>query len=517
MDNDIKIAENTSVQEFLQDELIQLTKETVISYDLDTEYAKTRKNKSWFTLKVLVVCFAVVALLTLGLSAYISYKANNINVNISVFDDLNLKALLDSVSRTQSMYQDALKSKKELETSLAYILKDADEKRSMDLFTLESLGLDKNTVRARTDEIEREYQAAVAAAHDEYDARIEAADAVMQEYKAQLDEYNNAGLQAQIELDSERQLHQAELQRVTDFYEKILAETQDKLDKKQRDSFDNQKKSVSAVTQKYQADIDALDPTIVDMRGAEIILQATGDDSVTHFNVNSYIANIQPVYSEPPAPVAATQTEEESAGASGESAMADEESEDEAQSDEAPSEQGTASPAPGIYENSFVRTLRDAQRKLSDYDYVHAIVASIPQQYSIPEYVGAMNALTYQVADELARSASEEIGALSKENDLLGSIFLSKTTNSSAQGIVLSVEPAERIPVYIKPQFRPEEKNVPAHLLRGDSELATVLITEDDGLWYAVPENLDSFSKLKLHDSDIIIFFTEQERAELSE
>ena len=128
MDNDNKIDssvldnENTAVPEekgdvllFLQEEIMPLRKKKVVTtYDLEKEYAKTRKNKNLSVWIVLLLTVVGVVLATWAIISGFSVNSRNIEVSLDAFEDLNLRNLFDALSKTQDLYEKAAKTKAEL-------------------------------------------------------------------------------------------------------------------------------------------------------------------------------------------------------------------------------------------------------------------------------------------------------------------------------------------------------------------------------------------------------------------
>ena len=145
MDNDNKIKAKSlagaheEVQLFLKDELKSLSYSKAAQYNLEQEYARTKKNKNRAVVIIIASCFFAVALLTLGLSLFIRSSNNSITVNIDTFDDLNLRTLLNSAGRAEDLYQNAVRYRDNLITSRDEELTAAEQKRENDLYTLQSV------------------------------------------------------------------------------------------------------------------------------------------------------------------------------------------------------------------------------------------------------------------------------------------------------------------------------------------------------------------------------------------
>ncbi len=272
MGNDNKINQNDQrhkeVLLFLNDELNRLqTVNSSNSYDLEKEYAKTKKNKSLFSTLLLTGSMLVVFLLAWGITAYINSKNQEITVNLEEFEGLNVKNLLDSVSKVQTNYDNAMKNRTNIISDRDLALKNAEEKRERELFLIESLSLDdKDEIESRQTAVLEEYEESVARIKQVYDPQIAAADTELTEYKKQLDEYDTAKLEAARQqeqaLDSERRVHQLEMDKLAKVYEGRIAELQETYAKERKDNSEQIRRQVSEVSQKYVQQINMLDPDL---------------------------------------------------------------------------------------------------------------------------------------------------------------------------------------------------------------------------------------------------------------
>ena len=145
MDNDNKINElqeaqtHKEVQLFLKDELKNLSYSKAAQYNLEEEYARTKQHKNRSVVIILCVCAVVVSLLVVGLTLFITSQNRKIKVNIDTFNDLNLRALLNSAGRTESLYASALQAKEMLVSQRDDELNAADQKRENDLYVLRTV------------------------------------------------------------------------------------------------------------------------------------------------------------------------------------------------------------------------------------------------------------------------------------------------------------------------------------------------------------------------------------------
>ena len=278
MDNDNKIIslnKDTTVSDqrhkevllFLNDELNRLqTVNSSDSYNLEEEYAKTRKNKSPFVFILLFVSALIVVLVAWGITAGIEKQNSEITVNLQEFEGLNVKNLLDSVSKVQANYDSAMKNKMNIMSDRDVALRKAEEKRDSDLFLIDSLNLDSKETQKRKASVQEEYEEAIALVAQVYDPQLDIADKELAEYKKQLDEYDTSKLEAarkqEQALDSERRVHQLEIDKISKEYEQRIAEIQNAFANERKNNAEQIRSSLTEVSQKYINEIALLDPNL---------------------------------------------------------------------------------------------------------------------------------------------------------------------------------------------------------------------------------------------------------------
>ena len=282
MGNDNKINQTNEQRHkevllFLNDELNRLqTTNSASSYDLEKEYAKTKKNKSLFSTLLLTISIIVVFLLAWGITAYINTKNEEITVNLAEFEGLNVKNLLDSVNKVQTNYDNAMKNKANIISDRDVALKKAEEKRDSELFLIESLNLDsKKEIQKRQDAVYEEYEASVKQINEYYDPQIVLAENELAEYKKQLDEYDTSKLEAARQqeqaLDSERRVHRLEIQKISKEYEARINSLQEAYTLERTEHAEQTRRQVSEVSQKYIQQIDQLDPDLTNSSAQGIV------------------------------------------------------------------------------------------------------------------------------------------------------------------------------------------------------------------------------------------------------
>ena len=370
MDNDIKIKKELSqthkdVMLFLNDELSLLQKENAISsYNLDEEYAKTKKNKSLFSFFILTGCLIVVLLVSWGLKKNIDTKNENITINLEEFDNLNLKGLLDSVFKVQGNYDNAIKEKSRIVSQKELELQDAQTKLDNELFLIDSLKLSsKKEIARRKTQAEDEYKKNVEEINLKYDEQIAAIEAEANEYKLQLAEYDTAKIESAKEqeklLNSERQVQELERKKLIKEYEDRLSAVNADFTEYKETSNRRMKNSVTEVAKKYQAEIDALDPVIKNTEADKLISVYKNDTNALKFDSQNYLTQDL------------------------------------------------------VSDELAASALEKGQEIYNKYELLNNVIASIPQKHSIPSYVAAskyyVNELSKGFADSTVQMYNEKV------------------------------------------------------------------------------------------------------------
>ena len=313
------------------------------SYNIEEEYAKSKKNHSPFSALILIGCFLLVFAIAFFMTRIISSNNQEITVSLEEFDDLNLKNLLNTVTVAQNNYDNAVKKRATIEGDMTVKLKAAEDARTNDIFVIDSMNLrSKKLYNQKLEELEEKYSAAVAAVHDEYDAQLIQADREVEEYKKQLAEFDAAKIESAKEkekaLDSERRVKELEQKKIKDQYEARISELNLKLSDTQKRNMEDMRAAVGSVSAQYQSEIDKLDPVLNDKAAREIISK-TSSMFAADFNGEAVVSS-----------------------------------------------RGISS--------AKVNSVMDTYQNLfNQYNYLDKTVASIPQKNSIPAYVAASHKL----------------------------------------------------------------------------------------------------------------------------
>lgn len=349
-DNEVMIVENKEakihqeVMLFLGDELTTIHKTTGGQvYEIEKEFEKTKKHKSPFVVIILGACLIFVIGIAFTMHKVISMQNQEISVSLEEFNDLNLRALLDTVASAQTNYDNAVKNRAQIQAELESRLRTAEETLKNDIYVIDSMNLKRKTVyNDRVALAKKKYEDSVKSIQNEFADAIIKAENEVQAYKAQLAEFDSAKVESaknqEKALDSERQLRELETKKLTDRYESRIAELEEKLRLQQMRNSEEMRNAVAQVSKQYQHEIDLLDPTIKDDTARDIIQEAANIE-VPDFNGAATLL-----------------------------------------------QNSIASEKVGSFVNKY-------QEIYDDFRYLDDVVASIPQKNSIPKYVSSARIL----------------------------------------------------------------------------------------------------------------------------
>lgn len=249
------------------------------SYNLEEEYAKTKKNHSRFTPLALLGALLVVLGTVFAVTLIITDIDKKVTVELSEFADLNLKTLLDSVAKIQTSYDEAVTEKTVLVSDRELALTSAENKKNQDIFVIQSMHLaNKNEEKKRIEKVNQTYEKDVKDIYENYEPKLVSVTKKIEELDAQLKSYDASKIEAAQQQDrainSERQVQELEKRRISEQYEQRISELQKTIEDLRSSNSKNMVDSITSVSQKYQAEIDSLDPVLKDAAADELIAES---------------------------------------------------------------------------------------------------------------------------------------------------------------------------------------------------------------------------------------------------
>ncbi|MDR0410870.1 MAG: hypothetical protein LBH75_02715 [Treponema sp.] len=294
MDNDKQMTALTSTSsfDFMDKETRLFFREEAIRtlrgdapdvYDLETEFAKAKNNRSWFVILIILGAIVVTVCGLFITTRVINTRTRNVPESINTFDDLNLKNLLDMASRIEFSYQSTLTEKSMLEGELVVEISKLEANAEADRATIRSLSLSRTEENARIAQVNARLNADMEEVRTRYAESLGVLNTKLEEYRIQLASFDTARIE---QAEEQRKTANAEYLRFEHEKETIRAQYEETitnllavLTESQKVGLQTQLESVDTVSSKYKAEIAALDPVWNNERNASILASVSTPDS----------------------------------------------------------------------------------------------------------------------------------------------------------------------------------------------------------------------------------------------
>jgi len=315
----------------------------------------------------MLACFAVVGLATYGITKWITWQNKQIEVSIDVFEDLNLKNLLNMVTRTENSLKTLSAEKARYETELNSELTQAEIKRDSDIHALEFMKMTRSERNAQIEKTKIKYQKEIAQINGKYSAQIKELESQIADYQRQLNELNNNELQKaheqQAAIDSQRKIFEFEKQKLISDYEAQIVSYQNQLESLQKNTYRDQKRRIDEISKKYVAQINALDPSFVNDEKGKAIIANTMFAEKAKYDISGYTEENTP--------------------------------------------------------EELLSVLQSAKADYDDIDYLAGKILEVPHENSVPQYINSMRQLALSAGNKLTYAADSYIVyLLTKVNQL---------------------------------------------------------------------------------------------------
>lgn len=287
MDNDFKvIISKPEVELFLNQNLFPKNEKSSSTYNLEEEYAKTKNNRSFKIWLILGATILATLLAVLGTNLFVKIQNSKIAVSVEEFEELNLKALLDSVSRVENELNLTLERKKKLDAKFEEDIHNAEQQRDNDLYTLQSLNLSRSEYSKQAKIITDQCKRSISLINLNYEKDSAEVNARIEELSSQLAAMDSANIEQaqkfQNEFDSQRQLFELEKESLIKNYEQQLSDMKKQIAQKEELAIKERKRAIDTVANRYKAEINRLnnriaelDPVLTDPLADSIIYEAS--------------------------------------------------------------------------------------------------------------------------------------------------------------------------------------------------------------------------------------------------
>jgi hypothetical protein len=487
MDNDYKvIIQKPEVRLFLQEEVSAFNKEQPETYNLEVEFAKAKKNRSPFIPLLMTGLFIIVIAATVGFYKYIDYQNRHIEVSVDVFEDVNLRKLLDMVSRTEESLASSKNQRTKIENERSVLLNEAKLQWETENYSITSMLLSGQERQKRMATAQRDYQKRVDEINTSYDEKVGEIDVTIADLKRQLIQYDSQNveraLQQQVAIDSQRQVFELEKERLTAYYEELLAVLRERNIELQQGASDSQRKAIAEVSQQYKDRIDVLDPLFTDELGNNIVLQ---NSEFPHDISNIEAFKNYMIFEEYP---------------------------------------------------DLLLELESVISEYKDLEYISNMMASIPFENSMKEYNAAVLSQAFSAGEQVGflavtfvdkieakyqeilrekesliatQKMEKEVGIQEKsvlESQIttykrMESYFDSVATQSGDAGFILDIGADSSILVYLSPLYKDSALEFGAYVFRNSNQIIDRVSFETQGSFiFAIPANKEATQKMKVGD-----------------
>lgn len=472
MDNDIKInITKPEVSLFLGDKVVPSDLSSAGSYDIEKEFEKAKANRSYKVIFMLIGIGAFVILFSVLFSKYIKTQNEKMKVSVESFDDLNLRRLLDSVSRIENELSLAMAEKKQIDDTYKESISSAEQFRDADLHTLQYMNLSKYEYSKQKKQIEDSCAHKIEFIEAAHQEDTEYIDAKIQDLTNELAAMDSANLERaqkmQSEIDSQRQVFEIEKQQLVEEYELNIESLKKQLATQKEEAYKERNKAVDAVAARYKKEIaslkqtiESLDPVIKDENADGILIEA------------ELLENTAPLLL-------------------------------------IPSFEGAE-----LSEHETL-LLASIDKKLADYEYLAELVAAQPHKNSLAAYWQAQRFMIHSCAADTAgiikdflneRTESEQNAAELDATVRSYEHYLEAQLKETGDfGCVIDSKNRAEIVVYVSPVYKDKIDSTTAYVFRKSNELVGEVVLQKKGnKIIAVPQDSKIASKIKAGDRILI-------------
>ena len=255
-ENQIKRIVNESSRQYLEKSL-ELVQQETRPYDLATEYAATTRNRSFFVTGITLATVVVFAVAAVLVTQSISKATERQPVDVSSFQDLNLKDLLDGAKRAQEVHDGIARELSTLERERDAEIQAVKTALASELDVIAAgRGTEESKAAARA-AATRRAQDKIRAIEQRYAPLIAAKKAELEDAAKALDAYDSRALAQAKEneerLAAERRLFDLEKERLTAYYEERIASLEQSA-KEERERFVRAKDELIRTMEKSRSD-----------------------------------------------------------------------------------------------------------------------------------------------------------------------------------------------------------------------------------------------------------------------
>ncbi len=269
MDNDYKVVagedtERNKVQLFLSNSLKSIRRDTPISYDLEYEFGRTKQNKDYLAISII----ASVAILIIAVSgivtAFINRSSRNVAVDITVFEDLNLKNVLDLAKKAEDNLDSVLQKRIARQSLFQDELANLELQYRSEIEVLGVQRLSNSERSAKRTLVDNTYAGLRNNLKSSYDSDMASLDLALEDAKKQVESFDKKRVEEAREqkklLDNQQDVFELEKQRIKDGYGKEIETLRVRMEEIQNENARLKTDQIKTLVEEYQTHIAAIDP-----------------------------------------------------------------------------------------------------------------------------------------------------------------------------------------------------------------------------------------------------------------
>lgn len=198
-------------------------------YDLQAEFAKTRRNRTLVVPLVVISMILVFVIAGVATALYTDRGIETVELEVEEFEEINLRDVLDSWLLVERRLEETDNRIEILENErdTALRLVERSRERAIDLVNARDLGEDEQ--ESEIAEVESEYEQELASIRSDYNDRIEELEGEIAELeRRQEEEFDEQEVEAALDrqdlVDDQQRLFELEKDRLQEFYEGRISE-----------------------------------------------------------------------------------------------------------------------------------------------------------------------------------------------------------------------------------------------------------------------------------------------------
>ncbi|TVR71569.1 MAG: hypothetical protein EA427_04375 [Spirochaetaceae bacterium] len=207
-------------------EIVNEFKRRQQQYDLETEFAKTKRNRSVVIPLAVVGLILIFGVVVAGVTRYIQSSSLAITVDIDDFADVNLRDILDEAQRLQNQLEVAQRELRDLQEQRDVQIRQFERARDREIGLLAESPLGSAARTAREQELRNEAEQQIAAVRVETEPAIQELQERIADLQDRIAQYDSRQLEQAREqeeiLNNQQRLFELEMAEVRDRYERQI-------------------------------------------------------------------------------------------------------------------------------------------------------------------------------------------------------------------------------------------------------------------------------------------------------